>query len=85
MPAIPSFFPSQSGLFLVILGACYLRALAEPGFVVTILLSKACAVGFLLVHVVFLGAPPIMWAAAAGDAGMLVAVGYLLRRHRAQH
>lgn len=76
--AIPIFFPSQSGIFLLILGVCYLWALSEPALVKVILLSKAGAVGFLVVHAAFLGAPPIIWAAAAGDAGMLAALGAAL-------
>ncbi len=80
----PLFFPSQSGVFLLIIGLCYLRALVEPSFVKTILVSKVLAVGFLLVHVVFFSAPPIIWAAAAGDTSMLVAVAALVRRHEIQ-
>ncbi|MGK2856379.1 MAG: hypothetical protein ACSLFQ_04155 [Thermoanaerobaculia bacterium] len=78
----PSFFPSQSGIFMLILGLFYLRALVVPSYVWTILVSKALAVAFLLAHVVFLDAPPIIWAACAGDAAMLAAVGLLARRHR---
>lgn len=79
---IPIFYPSQSGIFLLILGVCYLWALAEPAFVKVILFSKAAAVAFLLVHVAFLHAPPIIWAAAAGDGGMLVALWLALRWQR---
>lgn len=79
---LPLFFPSQSGIFMLILGLFYLRALAEPAFVWTILVSKALAVAFLLVHVLFLAAPPIIWAAGAGDAAMLIAVAFLVRRNR---
>ena len=68
---IPIFFPSQSGIFLVILGISYLLALVEPAFIKIILYSKACAVFFLVAHAAFLGAPPIIWAAAVGDGGML--------------
>jgi hypothetical protein len=77
------FFPSQSGIFLLIMGLCYLRSLVEPAFVWAILLSKSLAVVFLLVHLLWSSVPPIIWVAAAGDAGMLVAVGVLLRRHGA--
>ena len=79
---VPLFFPSQSGIFMLILGLCYLRALIEPSFVRTLLVSKAFAVAFLLVHVLFLSAHPIIWTAGAGDAAMLVAVLLMLRRHR---
>lgn len=78
----PIFYPSQSGIFLLILGVFYLRALRVPSFVWTIIVSKVLAVGFLFVHVVFLGAPSIIWAAAAGDAAMLAAVAVMLARHR---
>lgn len=80
--SIPIFFPSQSGIFLVILGACYLRALFVPTWVTIILFSKACAVAFLLVQAAFLGAPGIIWAAAAGDATMLVALSLALFRSK---
>jgi hypothetical protein len=81
--AIPIFFPSQSGIFLIILGACYLRALVDPTFVRIILFSKACAVGFLVAHAAFFGAPPIIWAAAGGDGAMLAVLGAALYRERA--
>ncbi|MBI5209583.1 MAG: hypothetical protein HY927_06365 [Elusimicrobia bacterium] len=68
---IPVFFPSQSGIFLLILGACYLRALSESSYLCVIVGSKAAAVLFLVAHAAFLGAPPTVWLAAAGDGGML--------------
>ncbi len=77
-PGIPIFFPSQSGIFLLILGVLYLYALWDPSLVKTILISKAMAVPFLVVHVAFLGAPPSIWAAAAGDATMLVLLSVAL-------
>lgn len=80
--SVPIFFPSQSGIFMLILGLFYLRALADPAFVWTILVSKALAVVFLLVHVLFLAAPAIIWAAGAGDAAMLAAVAFMVRRNR---
>lgn len=76
------FFATQSGVYLVILGVLYLGALSVPPFVWSIVLSKTLAVIFLLVHAAFAGAPPIIWLAAAGDAGMLAAVVVLLLRHR---
>ena len=82
--SVPLFFPSQSGIFLLVLGLCYLRATTRPSYVFVILLSKALAVPFLVVHAVFFAAPPIIWAAAAGDALMLAAVGLLLYRHHRQ-
>ena len=79
------FFPSQSGVFLLILGICYLMALVEPAFVKIIVLSKAFAVIFLFVHVVFLNAPVSIWAAFAVDSTMLVVLAVTLSRqnHRA--
>jgi hypothetical protein len=78
----PLFFPSQSGIFLLILGVCYLGALRRPDLVIVILVSKAMAVAFLTVHAAFLGAPSMVWAAAAGDATMLAAILWALRRAR---
>lgn len=80
--SVPIFFPSQSGIFMLILGVFYLRAIADPAFVWTILVSKSLAVAFLLVHVLFLDAPPIIWAAGAGDAAMLAAVAIMVIRNR---
>ncbi len=66
------FFPSQSGIFLLILGAFYLYGFADLTLVRLILLSKAVAVVFLSFHAAFLSAPRSIWAAAAGDAAMLI-------------
>ncbi len=74
------FFPSQSGVFLLILGVCYLGALRVPSLVAVIVVSKAFAVAFLAVHALFLGAPPVIGAAAGGDAAMLAAVLWARRR-----
>ena len=68
------FFPSQSGIFLIILSGCYLYALKDPGYIKVIIFSKSLAVIFLVVEVAVLNAPTIIWAAAAGDFSMLVAV-----------
>lgn len=72
--SIPTFFPSQSGIFLVILGVLYLAALRYRDFVLAIFVSKAIAVVFLVVHAAFLGAPPIIWLAALGDGAMFAAL-----------
>lgn len=74
------FFPSQSGIFLVVLGLCYLHAVVEPTFVWTILVSKSLAVVFLLTHLLFFSAPAIIWAAAAIDGAFFVGAYYLLAR-----
>lgn len=79
----PRFFPSQSGIFLLIIGIYYLLALVYPAFEITIPLSKSFAVLFLTVHALFLSAPPIIWAADLGDLLMLAAfVGALFWRNR---
>ena len=75
-----SFYPSQSGIFLVILGLCYLRVLVEPALESVIVISKSLAVVFLIVWAVR-GAQPILWAAAVGDAAMLAAVLLVRPRH----
>lgn len=77
------FFSSQGGIFLVVLGVCYLLALRTPALVQVIVVSKALAVVFLLVHAAFLQAPKSVWGAAAGDAAMLVAVCTLVKREKA--
>ena len=77
-PPMPVFFPSQAGLFLIILGVCYLWSLADVAFVKIILLSKAKAVVFLVFHAVFLSVPPMVIAAAFGDAAMLLGLGAVL-------
>lgn len=76
------FFPSQSGIFLLILGTCYLLALREPALVKVILISKAFAVVFLFAHAAFLSAPSSIWAAAAGDMAMLAALSAALFKRR---
>jgi transcriptional regulator with AAA-type ATPase domain len=78
-PATP-FFASQSGIFLLVLGVCYLLALRWRALVATIVVSKTLALPFLIAHAAFLDAPAIIWAAAAGDGAMLIAVLWLLRR-----
>ena len=72
-PAASSFFPSQSGAFLLALGICYLLALRDRALVWTILVSKTVAVLFLLTHALFLDAPPSVLAAGVGDFAMLSA------------
>lgn len=73
------FFASQSGIFLLLLGVCYLLALRDRALLTTIVVSKAFAVAFLVVHAAFLGAPALIWAAAAGDASMLAVIVTLMR------
>ena len=81
--AASTFFPSQSGAFLLALGICYLLALRDRVLVWTILVSKSVAVVFLLTHFQFLDAPPSVLAAAVGDFAMLSAtVGALVLEGR---
>lgn len=79
---VPVFFPSQSGIFLLVLGICYLLALIQRALVIVILVSKALAVPFLTIHAIFLDAPPLIWAADAGDALMLAAMIYAVAREK---
>jgi len=79
------FFASQSGVFLLVLGVCYLLALRERPLLKVIVVSKAFAVVFLVTHAAFLDAPPIIWAAAAGDGSMLAALLALMARARGDH
>jgi hypothetical protein len=81
-PSVPIFFPSQSGIFLLILGVAYLLALLDPTFVRVILISKAFAVVFLFAHAAFLHAPPIIWGMLAGDSTMLVTLSGALLWYR---
>ena len=73
------FFPSQTGVFMLILGICYLASLKIPQLILVLLISKAAAVLFLMIHAVFLEAPLVVWLAAAGDASMLGALLLTLR------
>lgn len=72
-PPASLFFPAQSGVFLLILGTCYLLALKRPSLEVTIPISKVLAVTFLTVYAALFPIPRIIWAANAGDALMLAA------------
>ena len=72
------FFPAQSGIFLFILGLVYLRALKQPAFIEVILLSKGCAVVFLVGYALLAPAPIMIWAAAFGDLSMLVGLSAVL-------
>ncbi len=75
-----AFFPSQAGIFLLTLGVCYLLALRDRAMTKVIVISKSFAVVFLVTHAVLPGGVPILWAAAAGDAGMLAVTVLALRK-----
>ena len=44
----PTFFPSQSGILLLLLGISYVGGLYHLPFVLFLVVSKACAVAFLV-------------------------------------
>jgi len=70
------FWPSQSGLFLIILGSAYAAAVRWRPLVWLLIGSKACAVVFLLAHVIWLDAPHLAGLLGAGDGlmGLVTAV-----------
>jgi len=72
------FWPSQAGLFLVILGTAYAAAVRWRPLVWLLIGSKACAVVFLLAHALWLDAPRLVWLLAAGDGLMGLAAAVLL-------
>lgn len=72
------FFPSQSGIFLIILGLGYLASVKYVQFYYFTLMSKALAVAFLFTHWLFLNAPASVKYAGAVDAfWLLILVGSL--------
>jgi len=72
------FWPSQAGLFLIILGVAYGTALRVRALVWLLIGSKACAVVFLLAHVIWLGAPPLAGLLGIVDGSMGLVTGLLL-------
>ena len=70
----PAFFPSQSGIFLLILGGAYTAALWHQHFAWFLVASKAAAVAFLIGHVAVASAPPIILLQAISDGLMCAAV-----------
>ena len=83
----PMFFPSQTGVFLTLLGGGYLAALRHRPFIWLILISKATAVVFLVSEHFILGpdGPITVLAAGVGDAimGISLAAVLILNNHRA--
>lgn len=80
MPAeARSFFPSQSGLFLIILGGAYLMAVWRRPFAWLLVASKASAVLFLLTHYLLDGAT-VLIPAALFDGCMGIAVATVVIR-----
>ena len=64
------FWPSQSGLFLIILGIAYAFALRHRRMVWLIIGSKASAIVFLLAHVIWLDAPRMVIILGVLDGAM---------------
>ncbi len=78
----PQFWPSQAGLFLLILGLLYLAALWSPTYIWTIILSKGLAVPFLVVQALYLHADGPVLLLAAGDGLMAAALALALSWQR---
>ncbi|MFQ6096230.1 MAG: hypothetical protein ACE5O2_00780 [Armatimonadota bacterium] len=74
------FFASQSGAFLLILGAAYLGALWHRPYVWILIGSKLGACVFLYAHGLFLGAPfsVMLLGAEDGCMGLLVWAAVML-------
>lgn len=75
------FWPSQAGLFLALLGGVYAAALRFRPLIWFIVVSKASAVVFLSLSVVFLGAPKVVIAMALGDGlmGLSIAIVFWMQ------
>jgi len=71
------FYPSQSGVFLIILAVAYFFALKHRGMVRFIIFSKMAAVAFLLAHGLFISAPPVIFLTATLDGLMGLALWVL--------
>ena len=73
-----AFWPSQAGLFLALLGGVYASAIRRRPLVWFLVVSKMCAIVFLLISVVFLDAPRVVIAMAIVDGlmGLSVALMY---------
>jgi hypothetical protein len=72
------FWPSQAGLFLVILGVAYASAIRVRPAIWLLIGSKASAVVFLLASVAWLGAPQIVALLGVADGLMGLAVALAL-------
>ena len=73
----PTFFPSASGKYLIILGIAYFCSLKHRGMVRFTIFSKMTAVAFLLTHALFVSAPPVVFVTAALDGIMGLALWIL--------
>jgi hypothetical protein len=76
----PLFFPRQAGAFHFVVAAGYLIEWFRYRGVVLLIIAKSVAIAFLVVAGVAQGGPWAVWASAAGDALMAVAVLAAWRR-----
>lgn len=74
----PSFFPAQSGLFLMILGGGYAAALWSQPFAWFLVASKAAAIVFLVAEYVCGNGPLTLLPVAAFDGLMGLAVALVV-------
>ena len=74
----PTFFPSQSGILLLLLGISYVGGIYHLPFVVFLIVSKACAVAFLVTQYFTNEEQGLILESAAGDAIMGAAVAVAL-------
>ena len=70
----PTFFPSQSGILLLLLGISYVGAIYHLPFLVFLIVSKTCAVAFLLTQYFTNEEQGLILEAAVLDAIMGTAV-----------
>jgi len=74
----PTFFPSQSGIFLLLLGVAYAGGIHHRPFAFFLVGSKTCAVIFLVVQYFANQRQGVVLAAAALDGMMGAAVALAL-------
>lgn len=74
----PTFFPSQSGVFLLLLGMAYAIGARQRAFAKFLVASKTVAVAFLVSRYLTGAAPDAALLAAAIDGVMGAAVGGVL-------
>jgi len=72
------FWPSQAGLFLIILGVAYGAAVRFPPLVWLLIGSKACAFVFLMAHTILLGGARALPSMGAADGLMCLSVSAAL-------
>ncbi|MBL7219652.1 MAG: hypothetical protein ISS69_06040 [Phycisphaerae bacterium] len=76
----PTFFPAQSGILLLLLGVSYVGGIYHLPFAVFLIVSKACAVAFLVTQYFTNEEQGLILESAAGDAimGLTVAAALVL-------